>query len=138
VLAAGAFAVAADQVLIRLGGVEYTGLREGALLGPAWIVALWMVFATTVKVSLGWLRGRVGLAAALGIVGGIGSYAGGRRLGVAAFDLTRPETLLALVAVWGVGVPLLLHAAEVGRVLRRAAARVGRRSGGRHLASLSR
>ncbi len=134
VLAAGAFGVVADQVLIRLGGVEYVGLRAGALLGPAWIVALWMVFATTVKVSLGWLHGRVGLAAALGIIGGIGSYVGGRRLGVATFDLTRPETLLALVVVWGVGVPLLLHAAELRDAVRPAAVRIGRVTLARSLA----
>ena len=84
-----------------------------------------MVFATTVNVSLGWLRGRVVLAAALGAVGGICSYAGGRRLGAGAFDLIQPETVLALVMVWGVGVPLLLHATELLDAVRRVIARVG-------------
>ncbi len=118
VLAAGAFGIAADLVLIRIGGIGYAGLGPDAWLGPAWIVALWMVFATTVNVSLSWLRGRVAWSALLGVVGGLGSYLAGRRLGVATFDLTQLETLLALVVVWGIGVPLLLHAAEVRGALR--------------------
>jgi len=118
VVGAGVFGLVADLVLIRLGGLGYAGLPADALLGPAWIVALWMVFATTANVTLGWLRGRVALAAALGIAGGIGAYMGGRRLGVASFDLTQPETLLALAVVWGIGVPLFLNAAALHEALR--------------------
>ncbi len=116
--AAAAFGIAADQVLIRIGGLEYQGVSDGALFGPPWTVALWMVFATTVSVSLGWLRGHIGATAALGIVGGLGAYAGGRRLGVASFDWADPATLLALVVVWGVGVPFLLHAPDLLAALR--------------------
>ncbi len=131
ILMAGAFGLLADGVLIRLGGLEYTGLASDALVGPAWIVALWMVFATTASVSLGWLRGRTRLAAALGVLGGLTSYLGGRRLGVASFDLGQPETLLSLVAVWGIGVPLLLHAAEVRHALQRVLVRAMPRNGRR-------
>lgn len=109
VLASGAFGVAADLVLIHMGGVRYPGLPDGALLGPTWIAVLWMVFATTVKVTLRWLQERMLLAATVGVVGGTGSYLGGRRLGVVDFDLSHPETMLALAVVWGLGVPLLLH-----------------------------
>jgi hypothetical protein len=115
VLGAGACGAVGDLVLIRLGGLEYAGLAEDALLGPAWIVALWMVFATTVNATLGWLGARSALAAALGVVGGICAYVGGRKLGVAEFDLTQPETLLSLVVVWGFAVPLLLRACGARR-----------------------
>ena len=69
-----------------------------------------MVFATAADATLGWLRGRPALAVALGVAGGLLAYVGGRELGVASFDLARPETLLSLVVVWGFGVPLLVGA----------------------------
>lgn len=130
---AGLFGATADLVLIGVGGLDYVGLDEGARFGPLWIVALWMVFATTANVSLTWLRGRVRVAAVLGIAGGILSYVSARRLGVVAFELTDLATLLSLVLVWGIGVPLLVEAGawlDAGGVPRAAPARLPTTGGG--------
>lgn len=109
---AGAFGLVADALLIRLGGLSYTGLPENAVFGPVWILALWMAFAISVNVSFTWLRGRALLASSLGIAGGLFSYACGRRLGVVEFSFDDYQTLLALCLVWGGGLPLLVHAAH--------------------------
>lgn len=112
VIFAGVFDFLADLVLIRIGGLAYAGSTETAMLGTNWIVALWMASATSVNVSLAWIRGWVALGTIIGIIGGLVAYTGGRRLGVVAFDLLDPRGILCLGFVWGVGIPLLIHAAQ--------------------------
>lgn len=92
-----------DSLVIAMGLMVY---RPGLLppgLAPLWIVAMWALFATTLNLSLGWLKGRPWLAALLGAVGGPMAYLAGQRLG--AVDL--PQPMLALV-VQGLGWSLLM------------------------------
>ncbi|MFM9888731.1 MAG: DUF2878 domain-containing protein [Burkholderiales bacterium] len=99
-----------DSALVMLGWIHYpTGtLIEGA--APHWIVALWMLFATTLNVSLGWLKRSVPMAAAFGLLGGPLAYLGGSKLG--ALVLVEPSyALTALALGWAVLTPLLLHVA---------------------------
>ena len=58
------------------------------MLAPAWILALWALFAIALREPLRWLHGRWPLAALLGALGGPLSYAGAERLG--ACTLNRP------------------------------------------------
>lgn len=109
-----------DSLLVTLGLTRY---HSGTLLSgiaPHWIVALWMLFATTLNVSLRWLQGRWLLAAAFGAVGGPLSFWAGQRLGGVAFADTA-LSLTVLSAGWAVLTPLLLKLAErfdgVGTVL---------------------
>jgi hypothetical protein len=82
-----------------------------ALLAPAWILALWALFATTLNVSLRWLRGRGLVAAALGAVCGPLTYLGGARLGAAT--LVQPLQAIVLMAVgWAVLMPVLVRLAR--------------------------
>ena len=63
------------------GWLEYP---SGILLSntaPHWIVAMWVLFASTLNVSLRWLRGRWALATLLGAVAGPLAYYGGAGLG---------------------------------------------------------
>ena len=110
VLCAGGIGSTADAALLAWGGLIYRG-HAGGPLGPVWIVALWMAFATTLNVSLVWLRGRPLLAAALGGVGGPLAYLAGRRLGAVAFGPpdTAPLTVLALV--WSLSIVVLVQLA---------------------------
>jgi hypothetical protein len=112
VVFAGLFGLVADALLIGFGGLTYTGIPTNALIGPTWILALWMAFATSINVSFRWLRGRPGTAAGLGILGGMLSYACGRRLGAVDFAFEDVHTLFALSFVWGGGLPLLIYVAE--------------------------
>ena len=100
-----------DSLLVTLG---LTGYYSGTLFdgaAPHWIMALWMLFATTLNVSLRWLKGRWLLAAAFGAVGGPLSFWAGQRLGGVEF----PNAMLSLAVLglgWAVLMPLLLKLAE--------------------------
>jgi len=94
-----------------MGGLTYTGIAPGALFGPIWIVALWMAFATSVDVSLRWLRQRPMLGAAFGAVGGNLAYQAGQKLGAVSFSPMDPHAALALALVWGVAIPVLVQVA---------------------------
>lgn len=107
VLFAGAFGLAADTALLQLGLLSFSA---GALLAgvtPHWMVALWMVFATTLNISFGWLKRRRALAAALGAVAGPFAYYAGAKLGAVELSRTLPA-LLGIAIVWALAMPLLL------------------------------
>jgi hypothetical protein len=76
-----------------------------------WLVCLWAVFATTLNVSLRWLRARPLVAAAFGAIGGPLAYYAGSRLG--ALELAVPELALTSIAIgWAVLTPALLMLAR--------------------------
>lgn len=88
----------------RLGTLCGRQLNE---LSPAWIVALWLAFATTFNVSLRWLQGRHGLSAALGLIGGPLAWFAGSRMG--ALELSDLKLDLLVIGVgWAVLMPVLL------------------------------
>ena len=96
-----------DSVPVFLGWLVYPSgvLIEG--LAPHWIVAMWMMFATTLNVTFTWLKGKFWLAAVLGVVAGPMAYYGGAKLGGLEFiDLT--AALIALGINWGIAMPLLI------------------------------
>jgi len=66
-----------------------------------------MLFATTLNLSLAWLKRRVVLAAVLGAIGGPLAYAGGAELGALAF-VHETTGLLAIGAGWALLTPLLV------------------------------
>ena len=80
-------------------------------VAPLWMVALWAMFATTLNVSLRWMRSRPWLAAIFGGVGGPLAYYGGAQLGALEFLLAGPA--IAFIACgWALITPLLLRAAQ--------------------------
>jgi hypothetical protein len=107
VVAAAILGCFADAFLIQLGALAFTGTSATRALPPAWMVSLWLVFATTVNHSLAWLAGRYRLAALFGAIGGPLSYYAGIRLHAAVF----PDPVFSLVAiavVWTAAMPGLL------------------------------
>jgi hypothetical protein len=95
-----------DSLLVALGVMAYPSGSLAAGLAPAWIVAMWALFATTLNLSLGWLKGRPLLASLLGAVGGPLAYLAGHRLG----GVNLPDPALALLAQglgWSLLMPLL-------------------------------
>ena len=94
-----------DVLPTASGFFEYRG-GLGALGGlPLWMAGLWLAFATTLNVSLRWLRRRLMLAAALGAAGGPASFIAAERLGAVAF-LEPAPALLAQAVGWAVLLPL--------------------------------
>ena len=109
-IAAGIGAVF-DSALVALGWVAYHSETLIPGTAPYWIGTLWMLFATTLNVSLRWMR-RSGLAAsALGAVGGPLAYWSGARLGDMEFVVTIAATA-AIALGWAVLVPYLVWLAQ--------------------------
>jgi len=96
-----------DSLLQASGWVAFAGGGMASWLAPLWMTALWVNFATTLNVSLGPLRTRPWLAAALGAVGGPAAYWSGAQLGAMEF-LAAPAALGALAVAWAGLTPLLL------------------------------
>jgi hypothetical protein len=109
----GLVGLAWDSVVMATGWQRYDGGQLWPLLAPLWIVALWAQFATLLRVSLRWLRGRPLQAALLGAVGGPLAWAAGARMG--ALRLVDPVAALSLQAAgWAVLTPCLVWLGERG------------------------
>ena len=100
-----------DSLLIATGWVSFGPPAPVAAptnaLPPAWMIALWANFATTLNLSLAGLQSRPRLAALLGLVGGPLAYWGGASLGAMTFVAPLPA-LIALALGWALLTPLLL------------------------------
>jgi len=48
-----------DSFLVSMGWLVYPAGTFVAGMAPYWIIALWIVFATTLNVSMRWLKGRL-------------------------------------------------------------------------------
>jgi hypothetical protein len=100
-----------DSLLVASGWLVYPSgtLVEGT--APYWIVALWIVFATTLNVSLRWFKQHLVIAALFGAAGGPLAYYAGARLGGVTFT----DTTLALTALgigWTVLMPSMMLLAQ--------------------------
>lgn len=95
-----------DSALLATGWVAYPNGGWIPGLAPYWIVAMWLLFGTTLSESLSWLQGRWVMAAIAGAVGGPLSYLAGEKLG--AIELVAPTNALLMLGLgWGVMMPLL-------------------------------
>lgn len=94
-----------DGLVMRLGFLHYPSGILVPWIAPVWIIAMWVGFATTLNVSLGWLRGRWYLAALVGALGGPLAYYAGMKIG----GVTLPDPLAGLAVVaggWAILLPL--------------------------------
>ena len=96
-----------DSLLVSLGWIAYPGetLITGA--APHWILALWALFATTLNVSMRWLKQRLLMAFVLGAVCGPLSYWAAVRLGAVQF-IEPLHIVIALALGWALIMPLLM------------------------------
>jgi len=97
-----------DSLLVWLGLLQYPA---GMLLpgtAPYWIVAMWALFASTLNLSLRWLKRYRLLPILLGASAGPLAYFAGSRLGALSF--TQPVPALIVLALgWAVLTPMLLR-----------------------------
>lgn len=116
--AVAAIGLLVDTALGLTGVMRYQASPFPAWLAPPWLAALWLIFASTLRHSLGWLAGRPLLGIAFGAVGGPAAYLGGSRLGAIVVPDTTAGFLIVMVPVWAVLLPLLLwvaHLPDAGR-----------------------
>lgn len=107
IAAAVLIGLVADSLLVLSGLLSYPNGIWIEGLAPYWILAMWALFATTLNVSMKWLRNRNRLAAALGAVGGPLAYLAGQQMGAVTFNHGVAATA-ALAVVWAVCMPLLV------------------------------
>ena len=110
IAAATVVGLAWESWVVALGLMSYPTGNIAPGLAPYWIVAMWALFATSLNLSMAWLKGRPWLAAVFGAVGGPLAYLAGERLG----GLQMPEPLLALgvqALGWAVMLPMLTRLA---------------------------
>lgn len=111
ILCCGAIGAVFDSLLVAADWVSYPNGMVVGYAAPYWIVAMWMLFATTLNVSLKWLKPRKGLSILFGLVGGPLAYFSGAKLGAIVLNAELPA-LLALGFGWALKVPALLLLAE--------------------------
>ena len=107
IVACGIIGLFFDSLLVAFEWVTYPSGQFSAFLAPYWIVTMWMLFGTTLNLSMGWLKGRPILAAAFGAIGGPASYIAGQKLGGIIF-LDYYAALIALAIGWAISMPILL------------------------------
>lgn len=100
-----------DSVLVAAGWVTYPSGLFSDFLAPYWIITMWMLFATTLNVSMRWLRGRPKLAALFGFYGGPTTYLAGQALGGIVLS-NQVAALIALAIGWAVIMPVLMWLSE--------------------------
>lgn len=111
IAAALAIGLAWDSAMAQSGWISYAEPGPLPSLAPAWILALWALFAVVLREPLRWLHTRPLWAALLGALGGPLSYALGARMG--AIGLIEPvPALVALALGWAAITPLLLALAR--------------------------
>jgi hypothetical protein len=106
VLMVGLFGAVWDSLLVAGGLLVYP---SGTLLpgtAPHWIVAMWLLFATTLNVSLRWLSGRPALAMVCGALAGPLAYYAGAQLGGVQIPHLVPA-MATLALGWAVFMPVL-------------------------------
>jgi Protein of unknown function (DUF2878) len=111
VLSAAAIGALFDTLLVWLGWFTYSSGTLIAGTAPHWMVALWMLFATTLNLSLAWLKRHLFVAALFGAIGGPLAYLGGEKLGALNFE-SPTAGLIALAIGWALLTPLLAMIAQ--------------------------
>lgn len=89
-----------DQAFIYFDIVQYQSHGWSTSWVPVWILGLWMAFASTLNVSLRWLRENSILQLAFGALGGPLAYYAAQKLGAVIIS---PDMMsyLVLAVFWG-------------------------------------
>ena len=95
-----------DSMLLATGWISYPDSILVMGLAPPWIVAMWVIFGSTLNLSMSWLRGRSWLAAIFGAIGGPLSYLAGQKMGAISL-VNQSAALTALAIGWAIILPLI-------------------------------
>jgi hypothetical protein len=111
VLAATAIGLLWETWVLNLDILRYPSHSELLFWPPSWLIMMWALFATTINLSMGWLKGRWVLSVFMGAVFGPLAFIGGEKLGAVVF-LDSTQSIVTLSIGWGLLMPLLLWIAE--------------------------
>ncbi|MDA7760533.1 DUF2878 domain-containing protein [bacterium] len=97
--------------VLNLNILRYPSHPEALFWAPTWLIMMWALFATTINLSMGWLKGRWLLAMLMGAIFGPLAFVAGEKLGAVVF-LDSTLSIITLAIGWGLLMPLLLWIAE--------------------------
>jgi hypothetical protein len=106
IAAAGLIGWSWESALVQTGWIAYPSGNIVTGFAPHWIVALWLVFATTFNVSLQWFKSHLAVVAVFGFIGGPLAFYAGEALG--ALTLAPKLGLAAIAVGWGLLMPMLM------------------------------
>jgi hypothetical protein len=111
-LAALPLGLLVEGINMASGATQYATGASIAGLPPAFMLGLWMAFATMANVSLAWLKERTIVAAVFGALAAPASYYAGAKIG--ALTMGEPVWMSAAIigAAWAVAFPTLLWVAK--------------------------
>lgn len=96
-----------DSGLMMAGVLVFSNGIVVPELAPLWLIAMWALFATTLNVSMKWMKDKYWLAAVFGALGGPLAYYAGHRLSAVDFNNTA-IALLTIGAGWAIIMPVLM------------------------------
>ncbi len=105
------YGLVVDTLLLQLGWIRFESPVPLSAVSPVWMWALWLIFATTLRESMSWLKGKYVLGAVLGAIAGPLCYEAGVRLGAAQWPSPDIQVfgLVYLAIVWALAMPILLY-----------------------------
>jgi hypothetical protein len=111
ILAAVVIGFTWETFLLTQQWLAYAGATLNSSLAPYWLVVMWALFATTINVSMSWMKNRWLLAVVMGAIFGPMAFIAGEKLGAVEF-LDSQRALIALAVGWSILMPLILWIAE--------------------------
>ena len=113
------FGLLFDLIPLSLGWIKFEPVAFWpSQLPPPWMICLWGLFASTLNISLNWLKSRFLIAFILGAVSGPLCYWAGYQLNalnLASFNYV----MVYLMVGWALAVPFLLNLASSNELLKR-------------------
>ncbi|MBK8267620.1 MAG: DUF2878 domain-containing protein [Planctomycetes bacterium] len=102
-----------DTTLAFLGLVRFESHWPTSWPCPLWMLAPWVGFSLTFNGCFSWLKGRPGLAAAFGALGGPAAYWAAARMGAIHAHDTPIVTYVAVAFEYALLVPLMMRLASL-------------------------
>ena len=104
-LCAAAMGLAWESLVVNTGLLQYVGTDGSSWLAPSWIIAMWVLFGTTINHGLSWLKRHWVFPVSFGLFGGPMAFYAGSKMGAVEFSNT-VYALGLLGAGWAILLPL--------------------------------
>ena len=109
IISATLIGVVIDSLLVWTGVFDF---GTDYIFAPPWLVALWLLFASTFYHALRWFRDKKTLAIISGATGGTISYLAGYQFEAVVFPLSLNITVIIIGLIWALLFPILLMLSE--------------------------
>ena len=100
-----------ESALVAFGFLEYGVGMFAPGFAPYWIVAMWVLFATTLNVGMKWLKKHWMVASIAGGISGPMAFFAGERAGAVVFS-DAAWSLVAIGVGWAILLPLMTRVAQ--------------------------